>query len=275
MRKWLEWTPLGSLYTFSDWLSALSHPVARYGALLGLACLGLLVAVDRPQFEEPGVAVVSSALLGTIWAIWIYIGWLNGYRRAILGNALVFTTLFLLDDGMPLAQRLLYGVAFGGLVGAIFPLAFLRLRSRGDRWWALRRLALQLPAPQYPEWEDSGATLMADCEPHEARALMASLWQIQNPTDHATTLNKVLREGPSDTRAWQLAQAVQLVRWGLCAGYLGRAAACRQADNIARLALQEFTSWDDFARSYLQATQNQQAIDTARRSAWKKPFPRG
>jgi len=288
VRKWLEWTPLGSLYTFSDWLRAMGHPACRYGALLGMACLGLWLLIDRPPLDEPVLALVSSAFLGSVWSIWVYLGWQNGYRRAILANMVVFSLLFLLDGELPLAQRLLTGAGFGGLVGAIVPLAFLRLRSRADRLWPRRRFALKLAAPHYFGLEDSGSTLVADCEPHEARAYLAESWDIHDADGFARTLDGLLNEPnePNEPtiRAWNLARAVLIVRWGVCGGYLGRSKACRVADDIARAASREFTSWAEFSRSYrcgariwVKTTGADlgdflHAIELAEQKHWKGPF---
>ena len=127
------------------------RPSPPGGPLRGLA--GAAVFRPREGSRPPSTRgadrfLVASAFLGTIGTIRVYSGWQNGYRRAIAANLVVWGLLFLTARELPPAQRLLTGLAFGGLTGAIFPLAFLRLRSRGDRWWPRRRFALQLPAPQ-------------------------------------------------------------------------------------------------------------------------------
>jgi hypothetical protein len=295
VRKWLEWTPLGQLYTVTDWLQALRHPVAQVGAVLGVVCLSLLIVIDgfSPR-EGPLLLTVTSAFVGTIWTIWVYFGYQNGYQRSIAMGMLFWVALFLaVADEFPLFQRLLSGAAMGGLSGAIWPLAWLRLRSRWDGWWPRRRLALALAAPQVHLLQESGATLVADCEPYEARATLTSSWDCPNREAYLDNLLRLVEQGHQQgyrqrhpdgplIRGWDLGRAVQFVRWGLVSCYLSRSQACAWADRIAAQTISEFTSWDEYAASYQRGAEFwcggdphstarfQDAVEWARQKVWKK-----
>jgi hypothetical protein len=279
MRKWLEWTPVGSLYALGDWMQALGHPVGRMGALIGLVAGAAYLAVAPGRVAEPVVTLLAAALMGTVWWVLVLLGRANGYGQWMLAASAFTTPLFLLTmPGKGAAihfQAVVGGVVFGTLSGAFVPLGLKRLSYRLRPLGAGQKFALALAAPHAHLLDDGGTTLLAGEEPSVARELLAEAWNVKDPVTLRDTLEWLLDEGHQaqleqartaavrsvfvvsheaalarGIRAWDWGRAVQVVRWAVSAGYLSDAEAWEWLDDVAERTSRAYGSWEEFAAQY-------------------------
>lgn len=278
MRKLLEWTPVGSLFVLSDWLKALRHPIGQAGALIGLSAGGLYLALYGSP--DPVVLLLTSALCGTVWWVFVLLGHADGYGRWMALGSVALTALMVTtapkQKDVTLLGALYCGVAAGTLSGALLPLGLARLRERLTPLSHRQRVALAFAAPQAHLCEDSGTTLLAEQQPSEARSILAESWGVKDLESFQERLRWLLDEGhqrsleqeletgsPSDfvethrhelekgIQAWDWGRAVQVTRWGVSAGYLDRKEAWVVLDSLVDKVTAHYSSWQEYGRQYV------------------------
>lgn len=284
MRKFLEWTPVGGLFTLADWLKALRHPTGWTGALLGL--LGwLLWSLLHGFGDEPVVSALAAAFLGTLWWIWVSFGRSNGSGRSIVAWCAGFTLFMVLaapDKPHARWEGALLGFCLGSFLGAVLPTGWLRTRGRFQSLSRSRRRALALALPQiHLDDDDHPWTIISGLEPFQARQAMADGWGIESPEglrrmlewleiqghqkEMSDTLERLESQEPplrafltahrqeletGGIAAWDLGRAAQLVRWGATARFLPLPEAWSSLKKLEDKAKALYGSWEEYGRAY-------------------------
>ena len=276
LRKLLGFTPVGSVL---DWGEAMTYRQGWQGALLGAVLALLHYAFDgAPENgEEALIGVLVGAFLGCYWLIHVYIGWLNGYGRAIRwGGAVLCLFLFAACAGHEKEEftpylSLLAGLGFGTLAGAFVPLALFRLTARLEPKSKQRKFALLLALPSIRFQNDNPKSMVSDSEPFETRMLLHRYWSVLGPDD----LRAVLEDSQNEDR---LGQTVEVVRWAVTDRLLSKAEGWAILEDVARRAQEIYCSWEDFAANDPLAEHLQSSLRESleeRRGLWKRnPWPR-
>ncbi len=285
MRKLLEWTPVGGLFTLADWLKALRHPTGWTGALLGL--LGwLLWSLLHGLGEEPVVSALAAAFLGTLWWIWVSFGRANGSGGSIVAWCVGLTLFMVLaapDEQHARWEGALMGFCLGSFLGAVLPTGWLRTRGRFQSLSSSRRRALALALPQiHLDDDDHPWTVISGLEPFQARQALADGWTIASPEGLCRMLEWLETQGHQQemldnlgrleslkpglralltshrqkletggVAAWDLGRAVQLVRWGATARLLSLPEAWSHLKQLEEKAKSLYSSWEEYGQAYL------------------------
>lgn len=287
MRKFLEWTPVGSFYTLADWVKCLREPIGWTGALIGVA-IWLILCLFLGFGDEPVVHAFAAAFGGTIWWIWVSFGRANGHGRSIVGWSIGLTLFMMLGalsegDKNEKIYMILSGLLGGALVGAIVPTSWLRMKGTAYSFPRRRRAQIALALPQIRlDEEDYPRSVVAGCEPFQARSYLAEGWGVKSTGELQDMLKWLCERGhqqevtdasaspesasPPLTEflefhrdelqsrgisAWDLGRAAQLVRWGVVSGYLTFSQAWEHLSEMESLAKLRFGSWEDYGRSYI------------------------
>lgn len=287
MRRLLEWTPVGSVFVLADWLLALRHPAGWTGALIGLVLWGVDTQINGRGEDWPVDALVS-AFLGTLWWIGVALGRHNRQGRPILVSGLLLGSFMgwagWYDGDLGVYRGALAGIGFGCFLGGTLPTVWLRFR--GYLYGLQQRhrfgLALALPLVRLDK-EDHWDRLVADCYPFEARLILERHWQIAGTpqllqhlhwliwdgeqsllhdyfeghselTDEQAEFveqNRAQLEAANSIAAWDVAQAVLLIRWGAVAGHLSIREASQRLLDVRQRALALYSSWADYSDHFI------------------------
>jgi hypothetical protein len=257
-----------------DWGEAMTYRQGRHGAILGATVTLLHYLLDGPPEDgkEALIGVLAGALMGCTWMIHVYLGWLNGYGRAIRwGGAVMGLFTFAASAGHDHPRlspylSLLAGVGLGTLVGAMAPLAIFRLKARLEPKSRLRKFALLLGYPSIRFHQDNPKSMVSDNDPVETRMLLHQYWGVLGRDDLSAVLDDLLAED-------RLGQTVEVVRWAVTDAMLSKSEGWSILERVGRRAQELYGSWEDFAANdplaqHLQ-TSLQQSLEE-KRGVWKR-----
>ncbi len=287
MRKYLEWTPVGSCYALSDWIKCLREPIGWVGALIGVT-LWLVSRLYWGLGENPVAGLFAAAFGGTIWWIWVSFGRANGHGWSIVlwaAGMTIFMGVGATYDrsGDDKVFTTLIGLFGGALVGAIVPTSWRRLKGTVSSLSRARRARIALALPQIRlDDDDYFRSIVAGCEPFQARNYLCDGWGVNSAEELRSMVEWLCENGHArevvatserprkvspqmaefletnreelhslGISAWDLGRAAQLVRWGTVAGYLNLSEGWELLSAVESSAKSLFSSWKEYGRSYV------------------------
>ncbi|MBI3929458.1 MAG: DUF1266 domain-containing protein [Armatimonadetes bacterium] len=255
------------------------------GCFLGLALAGacgwLAPSSSPPELED----FLTAGTLGALWATLVRPALLNGHGRWLLTGGLTLGLLMLLAPSENSAEQfalMLGGAGLGSILAGGLPALWLRLpdhfrKPPGERRWALALAAMQMRLGD----DDRFHHLAAREEPFEARRILLEGWGIRDRQSclemlrwledegHQAALSGLLAEDGAEGSladfiaehrealeskgivAWDLGRLVQVVRWSVGAGYLGRAEGWERIASAAGELQAVHLSWEEYADHFM------------------------